>query len=189
MIKSQKALFLFLALLLPVIIFVFLKSFGKNEFDVTPLFQDSVESSGDCASSFRYNTPYVIPDSVISRLSWQENDSLAFVIFDDAPPQHRRVITNQIERLLTEFPGQEVSLMHHDEESGMNKRSQIEGVTFVNVDRNQYLTIRNCIFLLKPTDNSLLVDKKGRIRGHYNLANLEEADRLIMELKIILKNY
>ena len=68
-----KVLFLFLALGLPIVVFVFLKLFGKNQFAVAPLFQDSIQSPVGC-NSFAYQTPYTIPDSLLTKLEWNSID-------------------------------------------------------------------------------------------------------------------
>jgi hypothetical protein len=44
----KKSLFLFLALVLPVSIFLFLKFFGKNKFDLPVLMKDATEWPKDC---------------------------------------------------------------------------------------------------------------------------------------------
>lgn len=44
----KKSIFLFLALILPVAIFFFLKFFGKNKFDLPVLMQSAVEWPKDC---------------------------------------------------------------------------------------------------------------------------------------------
>lgn len=61
MLNSKKILYLFLALLLPGLIFVFLKQFGKNEFALPVYYQEGVDVS-DCNRS--YPTPYLLPDSL-----------------------------------------------------------------------------------------------------------------------------
>jgi hypothetical protein len=46
-----------------------------------------------------------------------------------------------------------------------------------------------CTFLLTDSARTLLIDTEGKIRGYYHTPELEEADRLIVELKILLKQY
>jgi len=54
----RKGLLLFLALLLPVIIFLFLHFFGKNEFEVPVLYQTQDELPGNC--EMEYSLPYTV---------------------------------------------------------------------------------------------------------------------------------
>jgi hypothetical protein len=58
---NKKILYLFLALLLPGLIFVFLKRFGKNEFALPIYYQDGVDVT-DC--NMTYTVPYLLPDSL-----------------------------------------------------------------------------------------------------------------------------
>lgn len=77
---NKKGLILFLGLLLPIIIFVFLKFFGKNEFDVPLLFEEGVESP--CAVN--YPKPYVLPDSVWNLIA-VNGASLIIIDFSEKP--------------------------------------------------------------------------------------------------------
>jgi protein SCO1/2 len=184
--KFQKIMLLFLALLLPVIIFIFLKSFGKNKFDVAPLFQEVVEIPADC--SVQYKFPYTIPDTVLAKFSWSHDDSLALIVFDDALDANGQKTSIQLSRLNVELKrglNYIVYAEHYRPEQGLHKNS----ISVVEIISNQLSTLKKCIFLVKANDNAILVDSKGRIRGQYNLTDMEDSDRLIMELKIILKNY
>lgn len=46
-----------------------------------------------------------------------------------------------------------------------------------------------CALLLRENDTEVLIDTAGQIRGYYSLGSREETDRLILELKILLKQY
>src|SRR5688572_30226278 len=77
--NGKKVVFLFLAFLLPICIFIFLKIFGKNEFRVEPLFQDDkvkITQKG-CGE---IKLPYKIPAEILSGII-TTNDSLAIVYF------------------------------------------------------------------------------------------------------------
>jgi hypothetical protein len=66
--KIKKSILLSLALLLPVSIFVFLKIFGQNQFDVPVPFANGVaEKPAGC--SFDYGVPYYLPDSIFKVIS------------------------------------------------------------------------------------------------------------------------
>jgi hypothetical protein len=62
--QGKKVLFLFLALLLPICVFLFLKIFGKNEFQVKPLFQEVLpELSMECLP---VKLPYRLSAAVVA---------------------------------------------------------------------------------------------------------------------------
>jgi hypothetical protein len=184
--KFQKVLFLFLALLLPVVIFIFLKSFGKNEFQVTPLFQEVTEMPADCA--FSYQFPYVIPDSVLTGFSWNQSDSLILVVFDDSLGTNNQKLSNQLARITVELK-QDLSYVIYTSNDHDAHSLYKDSLAVVKAPADQLLTQKKCVYVMKGDINTALVDAKGRIRGHYNLTDLDDADRLIMEVLIILKRY
>lgn len=161
--KSTKALFLFLALILPVCIFLFLKFFGRNEFEVKPLFTDAPPEALNCAP---VTAPYLVPDSVISQLRF-ENDSIIMIAFND---DTNSISSNQVKRIKEEVEGLPVGLL-----------------TFSGSER--HLSWKNCIFFLKDSQDLVIVDRWGRIRGQYISTDREDVDRLLTEVTIILKRY
>jgi len=48
---------------------------------------------------------------------------------------------------------------------------------------------KNCVLFLKGPADMVVVDRRGRLRGQYILADREEVDRLLTEVSIILKRY
>ena len=61
-----KKIILFVALPLPVVVFLFLKFFGKNEFDVPVYWSDGINVSG-CKPQ---TAPYILPDSALNAWGW-----------------------------------------------------------------------------------------------------------------------
>ena len=77
----KKSILLFLALLFPACVFVFLKFFGKNEFTVPPLYTDSYpDGMKECGVTV--TLPYHIPDHVKSSL-FLSQDSLILIHFGE----------------------------------------------------------------------------------------------------------
>lgn len=166
--KGKKIIYLFLALLLPVGVFLFLKFFGKNEFEVKPLYQTEITNiPEDCKGD--YHVPYVIPDSLNNRLPEIKNSLLTVVVFADQTDK-RSGVHKQVDRVKEEFSKDPVSIVY------------LDGGGDVDV-------LRRCVFLLSEEMSVALVDRERRIRGQYNVASLEDADRLIVEMQIILKKY
>ena len=162
---GKKILFLFLALLLPVVIFIFLKTFGQNEFQVPVLHQDSIPArSSDC--NIRYTTPYRIADSVMAQFEANGRDSLYVVYFDES---QRAAMT----RISVEFHGDPISVVAGEEA----------------MPASQMQALKDCILLMEDQTSITLIDHQGRLRGYYNGSDRDEVDRLIVEMKIILKRY
>jgi len=162
--KSTKVLFLFLALVLPICVFLFLKFFGRNEYDVKPLFWDSPPTAGDSCQAV--SVPYVVDDSIRNQLLF-ENDSLVIISFHNDADINA---ANQIKRIKDEVSNLPLTLL-----------------TFSESDR--HLFWKNCVFFLKDPMDMVIVDRRGRIRGQYESADREDADRLLTEVTIILKRY
>ena len=185
----KKILFLFLALLLPVLIFLFLRSFGKNEFDVPVLFADSVEAPVSC-SAYSYKGPYVITDSVLQEISWNGNDSLTIIVFEDGDKanQHERKI--HLTRIFTEFKTEPLKVIHIYREPIPYEISPDNRLETINLKEEEFHRIKNCVLLLNSNDDAVIVDTKKRIRGQYNLTKRDDADRMIMqEMNILFKRY
>jgi hypothetical protein len=61
-----KKIILFVALALPVLIFIFLKIFGRNEFDIPVYWTEGVPAN--IPGCKNYPVPYVLPDSVFNEI-------------------------------------------------------------------------------------------------------------------------
>ncbi|MEK6783189.1 MAG: hypothetical protein AABY93_15925 [Bacteroidota bacterium] len=163
---SKKIVFLLLALILPVLVFLFLKFYGKNEFTVEPLFQTGeVKLPAGCST---IQVPYIIPDSTYFYLKREyETDSL-LVIFYEGMTKDLDASDTQLRRLNESFrPGTRVSVKRM---SGIDKWVE-------------------CALILHSPKDVVLLDNKRRIRGQYISEDRDDIDRLMMELDIILKRY
>lgn len=163
--KGKKLIFLISALLLPVAVFVFLKLFGRNEFQVPPLLQDGeIEAPDGC--NYRYVTPYMVPDSIADQLDMDNRDSLYVIWFDPAVDMAMR-------RVSVEYAHAPVRL--------------IPAATLqIRADLN---VLQRCVLLMKPPASVVMVDHRKRVRGYYDGGDRDEVDRLLVEIDIILKNY
>lgn len=155
----KKRTYLFLALLLPALVFVFLKYFGSNRFDIPIYYTDSVSVAGPCAV---VKAPYVLPDSVWSLFPGHKAANVAALAGLD----------DEVRKEISEEIGAAVDIV------------LLDGMDSARLSR-----WRNCVFLAGPTRPSVLFDGKGRIRGYYDLKSREESDRLRVELKILLDQY
>jgi hypothetical protein len=157
--QGKKALFLFLALLLPVGIFIFLRLFGKNEFEVPAFYQDKSPMVAEC--NFTYTAPYVVPDSVMARLAAVGKNELYLI----------HLSGDLSSRIKQEITDKEVTF--------------VDGKLF----ENNVEQFRKCILLVPAQEDLIVVDSLGKIRGYYSSLEREEVDRLLLETKILLKKY
>jgi hypothetical protein len=159
----KKPILLFLALLFPACVFVFLKFFGKNEFIVPPLYTD-VYPDGIKECGVPVTLPYHIPEDVKSSLLFSQ-DSLILVHFGELSTDSEK----QLERVSNEF-GKAIKLQLMQPSDSVRQ-------------------LKECVFFLKGRYDLVAVDRAGVIRGQYISDDREDVDRLLMELAILFKKY
>jgi len=176
----RKSIFLFLALLLPVLIFLFLRFFGKNEFAI-PVYhlEPSADLPVDC--EIDYTFPYAVPNT--SRIPLA---GISVVFFMDGLGVNELRESNfELTRLNSELGGRDIKLIKIH--SALND-SIDSGDGILYLDPELYQAEKRCYFLSQDY-RLILVDGDRKIRGYYPEASLKEVDRLLMELKILLKEY
>ncbi|CAN5574120.1 hypothetical protein BH10BAC4_BH10BAC4_16940 [soil metagenome] len=173
----KKPFLLFLALLLPALIFVFLKFAGKNEFTVPVFHEHGVALPGGCSplidslrdtESLTLGGPYTLGLAVMNGLGTIREANV--IVFPAAKLD--------VDKLSVAI----------DDEIGIAQVSFSRGEKLssesLGIDQ-----LKKCIFFVNEPSQSVLIDKEGRIRGYYDLTKRDEVDRLRVELKIILKRY
>ena len=152
-----------LALALPGVIFIFLKIFGKNRFDIPVYYKDGVtDAPGECRGA--YHGQYTLPDS-ISVLLGQKNT--AACLFVEGLEKNNK----EVARLRKLYAGDKLQIISLD-----------------STKTNHLVQIKKCALFLKAPWKAVLVDKENRIRGYYAFSSIEEADRLDVEVEILLTN-
>lgn len=162
---SKKSIYLLLALILPVGVFVFLRMFGKNEFTIPVYYEQGVtDSQPSCA--YTYPVPYSVPDSIMQRIGWAADKSVVLLVADTST-----VVNIGLKRLQEEFESTDFQFVYPSGEPA---------------SRDHWYS---CFFFLKRPWSAVLIDSEKRIRGYYAPNSREEVDRLIVEMKILLKQY
>ncbi len=175
--KGKKIIYLLLALVLPILIFVFLKKFGHNEFTVVSLFQNkSLDKINDCGVDYQF--PYTVEDSVLAYYGIGEDYTV--LIFSDTS---RMPLIQLVKEQVKKDPIKFVTVLN--ENSFLTSESK--GNIIVSEER--FFHDKKCSFLLTEPLNVVLVDMEGTIYGQYNSQDRDEADRLWAELLILLKKY
>lgn len=177
--KGNKILYLLLALVLPGVVFVFLKMFGRNEFQVSPLFQEgTITLEGACAG--QPETPYSLPDSTRDTYGLRKNPFTVVCFSDTLAPSWIRSVEEATGREQVTFQcvySENVFLTRADSGSS------------IMLTDEQFLRDRNCVFLLSKEQDVVLADSSGTIFGQYDSRDLDEIDRLKAEVLIVLKKY
>lgn len=170
----KKGLLLFFAFLLPVGVFLFLHFFGKNEFELQAWHQTPSELiPTDC--NFEYSFPYRVAQSQIpittASLVFFEGD-LSKEVREESRFQLGR-IENEVK---AKFPVYFVS----------NTGEDSDGV--ILLDSLGYTIQKRCIFIMGE-NRAVLLDDNQIIRGYYKDGSMKEVDRIILEAKILFREY
>jgi hypothetical protein len=159
---NKKLIILVLALVLPGLIFLFLKIFGNNQFDIPVYYKDGLEGAPtECLKTSKGQ--YVLPDSLLDQVKWHNGAALWFT---GASLSEMKELKRALENI------------------------KPADVQFINLDSLQLPdseNIKKCKLLLKNPWNAVLTDSQKRIRGYYSLTSREELDRLAIEIEILLK--
>jgi hypothetical protein len=149
---AKKWIILFLALALPVFIFLFLKKFGSNQFDL-PYFHETAETwPAGCPP------PDTFPFKIKSEFLPGVNDRPALVVFQNPDSEASQ-------RIPVEIDTASLKIIF---------KPEIESP---------------CVFGVTAAAAAILIDVQGNLRGIFESLDRDETDRLIMESKILLKDY
>lgn len=150
---TKKRIFLFLSLVLPVFVFLFLKFFGKNQFDLPVLHVNATTWPSDCSHPTQF--PFKINSSTVEGIS----SGKPAIIIRGTQDQEAE------QRIPVEIDTTQVSILRLP--------------SSFNV----------CLIGATPEVMAVLVDGQGNIRSVFNKLNRDETDRLILETKILIKDY
>ena len=210
--KSLKAVLLAIILGVPALIFIFLKIFGVNRYDLPVYYQHGVDTTfTDCEFQ---NSQHVIPEFSFPDYSGKEinreylADAFLVVYFTQNladPVSHRinmglarvqgslahldnlRILTIQPKKT----PQPAVQPAEMAERYGINEKTWFIG--YANPVYTNRLARCGFVVDFDAMDNHIndvivLIDAEGRIRGYFNGLDDAEIERLIVELKILNSN-
>ena len=173
--KFLKISFLLLLLAIPVGLVLFLRFFGENQFDIPVYYEGGVaDEISDCRLK---EGNFTVPDSLVAP------KGVTLVIFFQHNAAFGAMELNNQVRRLRELFGKEMSdvIVYSSEQVTLK-----DGVVRNN-GQEQLEKIMVCGFITKDYNQYVLVDKKKQIRGYYGV-ELDEVDRLIVEMKILFEN-
>ncbi|WP_291781587.1 SCO family protein [Cecembia sp.] len=215
-VRILQGLVLVCILMIPVLVIVFLKSFGTNYYDIPVFFEKGVENPfQECDVS--ENDQHYIPDfELISHqnisMGRKEMEGKITIVdfFFTSCPSICPVMSAEMERVDDAFRDiDEVQIYsisidpEYDTPEVLQAYAERHNATpgkwqFLTGDKERIYDLARCGFIL-PTldgygepddfvhsDKFVLVDELGRIRGYYSGTNREDVDLLILETKILL---
>lgn len=195
----KKTIFLILTLAIPVSIFLFLKIFGNNEFEVPVLFEKGIPN---CTDQIR---PHRVPVNQLSFYNGATDIEFfeGYIIFGKLNEKDSHMLNEQTIQLVRiqdafyEIGAPTFVFLYEDEsndhmirnlldEGGMNTENYIL-TTLGDTDQNDFMKCGLGLSDLDEQDELVLVDPERRIRGIYDGLDIDQTEQLILELKILRK--
>ena len=174
-----KPIILIAVLILPVGIFLFLKKFGENRFEVPIYHEKGLVFEGEGCNT--ESAPHIVP-AILPGYSYESG--LSIIFFREMDWNVPGGEYEQVVRVCEFIEDKPVRTFRISENS-------LEGslcVSDVSVEKEKVEVWKKCGFALDDVGQWVLVDDLGRIRGYYEIDDREEADRLFMEIDILLEN-
>lgn len=203
-------------LLIPVLIFMFLKGFGNNEYDLPIFFEKGVENPFQ-ACPIADTTQHYIPDFSFVNQDGQMKGKAEMMgkvtivdFFFTSCPSICPVMSKEMERVNDMFRDEpNVQIMsisidpEYDTQQILKEYADEHNAAagkwdFLSGDKLATYELARCGFVI-PTidglgvpedfvhsDKFVLVDGLGRIRGYYSGTNREDVDLLMLETKVLL---
>ena len=175
--STIKKILLALTLVLPVLTYLFLKSFGENYYEL-PVYYEVDATGSDCSNlSFPHKLNW-------PELAFKQHEATIFYFPESitGPEVYRQMqrVTDKFEQI------QVLAVMQSAEEPRV-------GQMLIVSDEEDFNSFMNCQLLLgegtyqdaPASDKIVLVDKYGRIRGYYLGSEFDDMERLELELKIL----
>lgn len=196
-----KAGLLVTLLAIPVLIYLFLQIFGQNYYSLPIYYQDSPATPENCDNSLD-----------ASQVDWSNQEKLAsnlvdnkltvFAVISENCDQECQIKFNQVNRLANNFIDQDslqiaVIIINDQQNDSSDWDSDQDNLKFINLEKQLWQQFSRCELLLEysdltdtePENQFVLLDGIGRIRGYYNGLSLEDIDRLITEIRLLLYEY
>jgi protein SCO1/2 len=201
----MKKFVLFLLIGLPVIIFLFLKFFGVNQHDIPVFYTQGVDTT---FTSCNFGAaPHYVPQFTFGATTQpQKNNFDGNVIYylsqadNSTTSQKIKNELRRIEAMHSDWDRLNIVLLRPNS-SGEEEKSEMREIEnsliiYMGVaDSTSIKQFARCGLILDfdytdvQINNTLvLVDEQRRIRGYYDALDLDEVDRLMLELKILKSN-
>ncbi|MGY6559542.1 MAG: SCO family protein [Nitritalea sp.] len=213
--RMLQGLVLVCILLVPILIFLFLKAFGENQYDIPLLFEDGVENVyHDCVydEGVQHTIPYFeLTSHREDALGREEMTGKVTIVdfFFTSCPSICPVMSTEMERVDDAFRGDDrvqifsISIdPEYDTPEVLREYADFHRASdkwhFLTGDKDAIYELARCGFILPTIDGGddpeefvhsdkfVLIDDQGRIRGYYSGTNRKDVDLLILETKVLL---
>lgn len=193
--KVRKTFLLFVVLLFPVIIYLFLQGFGKNQFDIPIYYETGIDTTIVGCGAINVIGQYYVPklEDMDTAISGFKEIERGIVLYDlhGSITGGSKLAKNNALSFLNKFKDEDrISILSLYEGSiPEQKFDKNENFNLISIDSSIREYYAKCNLILDSTIPSMLVlvDEKRRVRGYFDSSQLEEIDRLNTELYILLE--
>ena len=188
-------------LLVPGLVFLFMKGFGENKFAI-PVFYSTTEEFPDnnaCENKAPYSLPALqyatLQDSTATSSTdeWKGTSTLLALLPAGCENCAAELALIRSKRAIGKADLRMLKLYLNNSTESQSSGKPIAGSEAVIQFSNELSDVLQCQLLLagsdskEPANQLILLDKQNRIRGYYNASDREEIDRLIQELQILFR--
>lgn len=183
---------LFVILVFPVLIYLFLQSFGKNKFAIPVYYEQGVVAKDGCPP-FSNEQPYLVDDAAVSQLLGANQQAKGVSIYEIGN-KDTESLKNNLYTFLEKYKDRDdVQLLSIKalNDTGY-ARTRYSAWQRYNLSDSNLMRLGRCILRLdlnsqfKADSGLVLVDQQQQIRGYYDPLELKEIDRLNTEIYILL---
>lgn len=215
-IRILQGMVLVCILLLPILIFMFLRGFGTNEYELPVFFEKGVDNPfQECPITD--TTQHYIPDfaftnqegNTVGKAQMEGKITIVDFFFTSCPsicPDMSREM-ERVNDMFRDEPRVQIFSISIDpdydtpailKEYADRHYAQAGKWDFLTGDKLETYRLARCGFVIPTLDGNgvpddfvhsdkfILVDELGRIRGYYSGTNREDVDLLMLEAKILL---
>jgi len=215
-IRLLQGLVLLCILMVPILIVLFLKTFGNNQYEIPVLFENGIDNQFmecDVEENVQHTIPefsFTSQDGLTMGRDHMEGKITIVDFFFTSCPSICPVMSTEMERVDDVFRKEDRVQIYsisidpeYDTPKILKEYAEKHNATkgkwfFLTGDKQETFNLARCGFLLPALDGKgipddfvhsdkfVLVDDQGRIRGFYSGTSREDVDLLILETKILL---
>lgn len=176
--RGSKIVIALIILLFPALIFILLRHFGENKFDV-PVQHPEGLNLAECDNQ---EAPHKVPAIDSLRLT-RDIFQLLYVNSGSIDKIH----LNELRRISISYPEIEILLFFADEESAKLTADYKSDNWHIFIIKNELLEeLNKCGFGNINNLPLVLKDPERRVRGYYDISQKKEMDRLEGEIQILI---
>ncbi|ERM83132.1 photosynthetic protein synthase I [Rhodonellum psychrophilum GCM71 = DSM 17998] len=215
-IRLLQGLVLLCILMVPILIILFLKTFGNNQYEIPVLFENGIDNQFmecDVEENVQHTIPefsFTSQDGLPMGRAEMEGKITIVDFFFTSCPSICPVMSTEMERVDDVFRGEDRVQIYsisidpeYDSPEVLKEYAERHNASpgkwfFLTGDQQETFNLARCGFLLPALDGKgvpddfvhsdkfVIVDEQGRIRGFYSGTTREDVDLLILETKILL---